>query len=191
MGAKAYKLAIPQIKAILDLLKVDRTKKVSKDDLVDLLLDFLGEPKKKFVKGGGTKSKKPASAAKKSGKKKTKKAAKKESGDGEEEEDEEEEEEEEEEAADDADEEEKPAAAVPNDDYSDIGDEKIEDEGGVPSDDVLRRWVRAYVRCHNMKKSTIKTALDLASDKFGVDLTEKKQRLKELLVSVSLLIDQL
>jgi len=182
MGAKAYKLAIPQIKAILDLLKVDRTKKVSKDDLVDLLLDFLGEPKKKFVKGGGTKSKKPAAAAKKSGKKKkTKKAAKKESDDGEEEEDEEEEEEE---AADD--EEEKPAAAVPNDDYSDIGDEKIEDEGGVPSDDVLRRWVRAYVRCHNMKKSTIKTALDLASDKFGVDLTEKKQRLKELLVSVSL-----
>eukprot|EP00568_Trieres_chinensis_P005106 CAMPEP_0183298668 /NCGR_PEP_ID=MMETSP0160_2-20130417/5629_1 /TAXON_ID=2839 ORGANISM="Odontella Sinensis, Strain Grunow 1884" /NCGR_SAMPLE_ID=MMETSP0160_2 /ASSEMBLY_ACC=CAM_ASM_000250 /LENGTH=56 /DNA_ID=CAMNT_0025460765 /DNA_START=32 /DNA_END=202 /DNA_ORIENTATION=- len=51
----------------------------------------------------------------------------------------------------------------------------------MPSDKALRKWVRAYVRCFNLDKATTKHAIETASDKFGVDLTEKKTRIKELL----------
>ena len=62
-------------------------------------------------------------------------------------------------------------------------DDMLEDVDGqkVPTDKALRRWVKAYVRCFNLDKATTKHAMETASDKFGVDLKPKKQRIKELL----------
>ena len=134
---------------LLDVLAVDRSGIQKKDDLVDLLLDFLGEPQKRFLKG----SKKGAGG---------KRGRAKHGGDSDEEEEE-------------------AVESEKDDDYSDVDDEKLEDGAGPPSDEALRRWVRAYVRCHNMKNSTVKSALAIASEKFGVDLSDQKQRLKELL----------
>ena len=51
----------------------------------------------------------------------------------------------------------------------------------LPTDKALKRWVKAYVRCFNLDKATTKHAMETASDKFGVDLKPKKQRMKELL----------
>ena len=159
------------------MLAVDRSGTTTKDNLVDLLLDFLGAPKRSFLKG-----------SKKSVKKGRPKKKKTDVDDGEEEEAEDDEEEEE---AASKDEDDDGGDDDDADGYSDIGDEPVEDvepaaagsgkEVALPSDDVLRRWVRAYVRCHNMKHSTIKSALTIANEKFGCDLTELKPRLKELL----------
>jgi hypothetical protein len=157
MGAKAYKLTIPQLKSVCDFLTIDRANHNSKDALVDALLDFLGEPEESYLKG----SKKSSSSANKrqsrgGGKGKTGKA----------------------EAA---------AAAEPEkdgSDYSDVGDDQVEEDVAAAAkvtDEALRKWVRAYVRCHNMKKSTIKQAIEIASEKFGVDVSDKKNTLKELL----------
>ena len=146
MGARAYKLPVPLIKSILDFLKVDRKGVTTKDDLVDLLLDFLGEPDEEFIVGF-----KKSTEKKKRKKERTK----------------------------DEKEDEKGGEEQSGDDYSDIGDERVEE--GEPSDEMLRRWVRAYVRCHNMKNATVTSALELATEKFGVDLSSKKQRFKELL----------
>jgi hypothetical protein len=74
--------------------------------------------------------------------------------------------------------------------YDDVVDEDEDQEdekppkkakGRMPSDAELRKWVRAYVRCHNMETSTIKEAISIASEKFGVDVSEKKSRMKEML----------
>jgi hypothetical protein len=54
-------------------------------------------------------------------------------------------------------------------------------EGEMPSDKQLRSWVRAYVRCFNTSKKTLKDAMNIAEEKFGIDLSDKKQRIKELL----------
>jgi ribosomal protein L12E/L44/L45/RPP1/RPP2 len=56
-----------------------------------------------------------------------------------------------------------------------------EEEGKMPSDKALKNWVKAYVSCFNMDNVTIKHAIETASDKFGVDLTEKKGFIKKLL----------
>lgn len=62
-------------------------------------------------------------------------------------------------------------------------DEMFEEVDGkkLPTDKALKRWVKAYVRCFNLDKATTKHAMETASDKFGVDLSDKKGRLKELL----------
>lgn len=66
------------------------------------------------------------------------------------------------------------------------GDSEEEDEDSdptdrMPSDKELRQWVKAYVGCFNLDKATTKHAIETASDKFGVDLSSKKARIKELL----------
>lgn len=187
MGCKAYKLSIPQLKSILDLLVVDRYGKTTKDDLVDQLLDFLGEPRKSYLKKGGGSHRKSESKSKG----KSKKGERVEEGD--EEEEEEEAEEEEEEAEEDEEQEQEDADDVQEgkkrkekgvadeNGYDDVGDEPVDADGKMPSDEILRRWVRAFVRCHNMKSATIKKAVEIASEKFGVDMSGTKQRLKELL----------
>lgn len=76
-----------------------------------------------------------------------------------------------------------------NTDYDDLpgitgstpGDANNEDIN-MPTDHQLRQWTRAYVRCFNLKKVTVRNALETASDKFGVDLSSKHTRIKELLV---------
>jgi hypothetical protein len=159
MSVKAYKLTIPQIKKICDLFHVDRFKIESKDDLIDALLDFLGSPSEDQLKGARKKAAaKSAASPKSSGskeKKKKKSAASTERDDVVEDDDDEE---------------------------SDDGDAPLK-EGGSPSDEALRKWVRAYVRCFNLQKATVKHAIATASDKFGVDVSKKKALLKELLTS--------
>lgn len=59
-------------------------------------------------------------------------------------------------------------------------EEKVE-KGKMPSDKALRKWVQAYVACFNLDKATTKHAMETASEKFGIDLSEKKSRIKELL----------
>ena len=59
-------------------------------------------------------------------------------------------------------------------------EEEIE-EGKMPSDKALKKWVKAYVACFNMDKVTANHALETASDKFGVDLKEKKGFIKKML----------
>ena len=61
------------------------------------------------------------------------------------------------------------------DDYEEIV------EGEMPNDNQLRQWVRAYVRCFNTSKKTLKDAMEIAEEKFGVNLKEKKDRIKEIL----------
>jgi hypothetical protein len=53
--------------------------------------------------------------------------------------------------------------------------------GQMPSDSQLRTWARYFTKVYNMEKATIKVALEVASDKFGVDLKETKSVLKEYL----------
>ncbi|GKY96750.1 hypothetical protein MPSEU_000634400 [Mayamaea pseudoterrestris] len=52
----------------------------------------------------------------------------------------------------------------------------------LPSDLELRQWVRAFIHCYNMDKLTLKAAITIASDKFGVDMTQTKERMKAMLV---------
>ena len=51
----------------------------------------------------------------------------------------------------------------------------------MPSDKELQKWVHAYTMCFNLDKVTTRHALETASAKFGVDLSSKKARIKELL----------
>ena len=51
-------------------------------------------------------------------------------------------------------------------------------EFSMPSDDVLRTWVRAFVACHNMSTATLRQAIEISSSKFGVDMKVKKETLK-------------
>lgn len=43
-----------------------------------------------------------------------------------------------------------------------------------PTKAQLQAWVKAYVRCFNMHKATMEHALDTAADKFGMDLSSRK-----------------
>ena len=51
----------------------------------------------------------------------------------------------------------------------------------MPTDDVLRAWVRSYLACFNLDKATTKHAIITCSQKFGVDMTRQKTDLKILL----------
>lgn len=53
--------------------------------------------------------------------------------------------------------------------------------GQMPSDQHLQTWATYFTKVYNMEKATIKLALEVAEDKFGVDLKEKKSLLKEYL----------
>jgi DEK C terminal domain len=60
----------------------------------------------------------------------------------------------------------------------DDGDKKKAGEGKMPTDKELRKWVKAYVACHDMNTATTKHALEVASGKFGVDMKAKKKTIK-------------
>jgi hypothetical protein len=156
MSTKAFKLTIPLIKKLCDLFHVDRFKVETKDGLIDALLDFLGAPSEDQLKGG-KKSKKAAAASE------TKASTKGSGG------------------------KKKKKAVVEEDEETGDDDDDDDDvplkKGELPSDEALRKWVRAYVRCFNLKKATVKHAIATASDKFGVDVSKKKALLKEILTS--------
>ncbi|EEC49316.1 predicted protein [Phaeodactylum tricornutum CCAP 1055/1] len=60
-------------------------------------------------------------------------------------------------------------------------DDDLPERGTMPDTGQLRKWTKAYICCFNMEKVTIKHALEIAGDKFGVDLSSKKSELKDLL----------
>jgi hypothetical protein len=156
MGQKAYKLTVPQLKRLCDTFGIDRRgMSGNKEDLVNCLLDFLGEPvtKDKFekIRSSSTASKK---------KKKNP-------------------EDEEKNTDDDTKENAKESNDEKKDDY---WEDAMLVDGAEVSDETLRLWVRAFVRCHNIKSTTLKETIAIASEKFGVDMSEKTAHIKDLLV---------
>uniref|UniRef100_A0A7S2XRT6 DEK-C domain-containing protein n=1 Tax=Attheya septentrionalis TaxID=420275 RepID=A0A7S2XRT6_9STRA len=164
MATKAFKMTIPELKIVCDFFDVDRsatteTPTVGKDELVDRLLDFLGAPDPKMTKTYNKKNKAVAVEKKKRVMKDAKPSPKKK----------------------------KAKKSVPKkvekkEDSSDSekSTPKIY-KGTMPDDKALREWVKAYVACFNLDKATTKHAMETASDKFDVDLTEKKAQIKEFL----------
>jgi hypothetical protein len=155
-------------------LGIDRSGKHDKDSLIDALLDFLGAPAADMLKGQNkaTSSSKATTKAKgkkrkqppqETNKEKAKTSKKKAKAKKEDEDEEEEEENDDEVASDNASAYEQPS------------------KGKMPNDNQLRQWVKAFVQCYNMDKVSIKVALEVAGDKFGVDLAHKKDLLKVML----------
>lgn len=165
-------MTVPQIKMLCDFFDVDRTpgpeEKVDKDVMIDRLLDFLSAPDPQYTRVYAKKHKKAPAKGKTSSKEKSpstgkKKAAKK---------------------GNSPDKGAKKKKSKEKDAESESSDEEEMEEaekGEMPSDAQLRKWVKAYVACHNMNKATLKHALEIASEKFGVDMKEKKKTIKLLL----------
>jgi len=51
----------------------------------------------------------------------------------------------------------------------------------MPGDEEIKKWIKAYVACFDIKKATTNHAVSIAQDKFGVDFSDKKELFKELL----------
>lgn len=131
--------------------KDENSKPLNKEDMIENLLDFLTQPNADFLKAKTGEAPKPK---KKKATPKKKTASKAKSGTT-------------------------PAKAKPaKEPFHLVRSHK---KGKNPSDDALRQWVRAYVVCFDMDTATTKHAIKTASDKFGVDLTGTKDRIKELL----------
>jgi hypothetical protein len=158
-----------------DVIRVDESgNALNKDDMIENLLDFLTQPHKDFLNveypdivakkaTGGTTKKATTAAPTKKGttpppkmkavpkKAAVKKATSKTS---------------------------KPKAEPPMDPFSLI---KKHTSGTEPSDGALRQWVKAYIVCFDMNRATTKHAIQTASEKFGIDLSGKKNTIKEML----------
>ena len=74
----------------------------------------------------------------------------------------------------------KPAAKKTPESDSESELEDVE-EDKEPDEKELRKWVRAYVRCFNTASATLKHAMGVAEEKFGVSLKDKKDLMKKLL----------
>jgi hypothetical protein len=175
---KAFKLSIPQIKMLCDFFNIDRSSDsegaLDKEALIDRLLDFVGAPDPDLVNDGAKKKStknapaKKAPAKKETPKKKKSTPKKKTPSKAK-----------------------KPSKKVEDEEEGDNSDDegkaysfalvKDHKKGDKPSDDALRQWVRAYVVSFDMDSATTKHAIKTASDKFGLDLTKQKDRIKELL----------
>lgn len=146
-ATKAFKMTVNQIKNLCIFFGIDYGdedgKVLKKDDMIDRLLDFLGEPNDSYVpvkeQSSGGKKKSPMKTKKKAARK---------------------------------------VAKAPSDPFSLIRDYK---KGKAPKDGALRQWVKAYIVCIDMETATTKDAVRTASAKFGVDMTSKKARIKQLL----------
>lgn len=161
-STKAFKLRKAEIIRLCDILAIERSNKpLKKEALIDLLLDFLGAPSEDLLIGAGQKKRlgRPRSIAS------SKSAGKKRKRDQDD------------------------SGSV---DQSARGDGGVESHtgsteeeshsGNLPSDNALRKWVQAFVQCYNMDKVSMKVAVEIASDKFGVDMLPKKETIKTMLV---------
>jgi hypothetical protein len=196
---RAFKMKHQEVKKLCDFFHLDRSLKTTKEELIDVLLDFLGNPDVSHLKSNGHKKKNKSKTfssrdeevdddddASRDGEDKEEgedtlqlksKVQKKKN---------------------------KTKTTVVDDDANRDGEEQEEDEDKndeenyeeYTNDDgefiakgehrevsvkALRRWVKAYVACFNMDKATIRHAIQTASDKFGVNLASKKEILKQLL----------
>ncbi|CAJ1936611.1 unnamed protein product [Cylindrotheca closterium] len=165
MSRRAYALNKSQIVELCHFfaLTLETTKdepKMDKDTCIDRLLDFLGNPHQdwlvdslKETSTAATKKTTTTTAAAAAASKPSTAATKK-----------------------------KVPAAPSNTTLSDY--QKIKKAIGkkkVPSEEVLRSWVRAYVACFNLDKATTKHAIITCSEKFGVDMSKQKQLIKQIL----------
>jgi glutamyl/glutaminyl-tRNA synthetase len=173
VSQRAYKFKLLEVKNLCDFFHVDRSGKSTKDDLIDALLDFLGETNEDLLKSSSNKSAPKKKAVVK--KKRAPATKKKVVDDDEEEEEEDKDEEEEEDLAEDKEEEDKEIDKEEKDDRVENNEPK------QITDKALRRWVQAYVACFNMDKATIKHAMETASDKFGINLKGKKAKIRQFL----------
>lgn len=175
----AHQMTVPLLKALCDLFDISRipapgTKTVpGKEGLVDLLLDFLGAPHVKMTKsanqsngsGSGSNGSNGTGGKKKRGPGRPRKKKP------------EEEEEEDEDVDMDMEDDEAEAEVVEESEDED----EVVDGVTLPSAKKLKKWVEAYVTCFSLEKATTNHAIETASDKFGVDLVCKKEKIKELL----------
>jgi len=163
-AARANRMTIPLLKIMCDLFDVDRShpgrpSALDKEGIVGRLLDFMVAPDITLTNAGKTKAKKRGRPSI-SRSPKAKRSKKSEEIEVEVEYIEDEEEEEEEEDA--------PKGA----------------EGKkMPSKKELQKFVRAYVTCFSMEKTTTKHLIQTASDKFDVDVASKRKDILELLTA--------
>ena len=153
---KAAKLKLPLLKAFFDMLGLDRSpingKPQTKAELVDNLLDFLADPDEESV-SKKTKKKRGRPAKVKSDDDEAEKKRKKKR---------------------------KKKEVVESEEESDDGSEE-DNKDGTPSTKKLKKWVKAYVTCFNLDKATAKHAVETASDKFGVDMSDRKKDIMDIL----------
>lgn len=172
MCQKAYKLKIPELRILCDFFGISRSEAKDKDGLVDALLDFLGEPCEKYLKGKrGTPSKKASRKLNKG----------KEDEEEEEDDDDENRDEDSDKEIEDSEEEVKKKKSIEKGSGTKKTTPAATSKGKMPSDSELREWVKAYVKCHHMGKSTIKQAIEIASEKFEIDITPAKRKIKDFL----------
>lgn len=172
---KAYKLTVPMLKLICDFFDVDRGadpgEKVDKDVLVDRLLDFLSAPSEEQTSTYVKEHNSERSSAKET---KSESSEDEANSDGDDED-----------GGEEADDKEKNEEADDIEKKSEAelkgGKHKKKIDKKVPNDKVLRKWVRAYVACHNMRTATLRHAVEVASGKFGVDMKVKKESIKMFL----------
>lgn len=160
MSQKAYKLTIANLKSLCELFDIN-VKAFDKDTLVDNLLDFLGSPNEKLTKektptprkrGRPRKSDTTApTPASPSKKAKTKKTK--------------------------TNEEDDESFGAMEFNKADV----MDGDGTEPSERKLKQWVQAYVTCFNLDKASVKHAIETASDKFGVDMSAHKGKIKGFL----------
>ena len=152
-STKAYKLRVGDVKRLCDLLAVDRNGRNDKTALVNALLDFVAVPGKEALVQA---NKRTAGGRKRSSSSPLKKRPRRDSNEKDE----------------------TQAAAASDSDESAYEEPS---KGEMPSDSELRKWVQAFVRCYNMENVSLKVAIEIASDKFGVDIAPLKETLKILL----------
>jgi len=153
---KAAKLKLPLLKAFFDLLGLDRSpvngKPQLKGELADNLWDFLADPDEEIVCKKSEKKKRGRPAKVKTDDEEAgKKTTKKKR---------------------------KKNEVVESEEES---DDEEEDKDGKPSAKKLQKWVKAYVTCFNLDKATGKHAVQTASDKFGVDMSDRKKDIMDIL----------
>jgi len=154
-AVKAFKMNKSQIETLCDFFGVgysgDGGKSIIKEDMIDRLLDFLGEPDQSVLvqKEPPVTKKKTTPKPKKASQPKSRQAVKVKV---------------------------KEESSKPP--YHLIKDYE---KGKVPSDDAMRQWVQAYIVCVDMETATTKDAILTATAKFGVEMSSKKARIKELL----------
>lgn len=153
---KASALKLPLLKAFFDLLGLDRRpvegKMPLKADLANQLLDFLADPNEEDIrKKESGKKRGRPPKVKSDGEEVEKKATKKK----------------------------RKKKEIESEEETD-GEEE-DDKDGKPSAKKLQRWVKAYVTCFNLDKATAKHAVETASDKFGVDMSDRKTDIMDIL----------
>ena len=173
VSQRAYKLKLQEVKRLCDFFHVDRSHKATKEDLVDVLLNFLGEIDLSLLKSANNKNNRSKNVKKPTGSEKAVAKANASANasnlediqcDSE----------------DDKEDHEEDGVGEGEEDDRNYDSEKAARPKAV-SDKALRNWVKAYISCFNMDKATIKHAIETASDKFGVDLKDKKLKIKQLL----------